>query len=525
MSKMFYNTHGKYIYICIEKITTMKKLSLLLSLLSVSALALVSCDSKVLTPTPDTLRVLRNPLSGWTLYLNRQWDENFWSEKSYDAMPTDVEGQCVKVSDYASTAYLRTNWNMMEPQEGEYFWNNPESRLYKLLKSVEERGMRIALRIVVDGRDQGQNTPLYVKEAGAKGFTHKVGNRECWSPYPDDPVFQVKYEKFIKALAAEFDDPDRMDFIDAYGLGKWGEAHSMIYRDPSNKIDVYNWITDLYAGAFKNTPLVINYHRVVGVQNVTGWGDPDPDSEALLESAIAKGYSLRHDAFGMNGYYQDWEKEFARKWNFQRPIIMEGGWITGAHHRYWIDPCGQYREGHDEDVRKGEYDASADACVNMMDLRAGNETPSWFRSFPLVRKFVAEGGYRLYPSRLELPRKAEQGSQVTLHHTWSNLGWGYCPNNIPQWHGRYKVAFALLDKNDKVVSYWVDPVADPALWLKGNDTSYDFSPEITAPEGNYTWAVAIVNTDKNDSVGIDLALDESLKTADGWFKLSKLSVK
>ena len=56
----------------------------------------------------------------------------------------------------------------------------------------------------------------------------------------------------------------------------------------------------------------------------------------------------------MHDYYQDWEKEFARKWNFRLPILMEGGWITDGTHRYWIDGSGNYREGHPVDVRTGE---------------------------------------------------------------------------------------------------------------------------------------------------------------------------
>ena len=95
----------------------------------------------------------------------------------------------------------------------------------------------------------------------------------------------------------------------------------------------------------------------------------------------------------MNGYYQDWEKEYAARWNYKRPIIMEGGWITGGTHRYWIDPSGEYRQGHPEDVRQGEFNASAEAHVNMMDFRIGDETNSWFtKSFSLVKRFIAEGG-------------------------------------------------------------------------------------------------------------------------------------
>ena len=144
---------------------------------------------------PDTTSVLKNPLTGWVMYLGRAWDENFWQTHHYDAMPVNGGDSTVRVSDYAGTCYIRINWNMLESKEGDYVWNDPDSRIYKLLASVRERGMRLAFRINVDSRDQGQNTPLYVKEAGAKGF-QAPNNPQIWSPYPDDAVFQQKYERF-----------------------------------------------------------------------------------------------------------------------------------------------------------------------------------------------------------------------------------------------------------------------------------------------------------------------------------------
>ena len=111
---------------------------------------------------PDTTSVLKNPLTGWVMYLGRAWDENFWQTQRYDAMPVNGGDSTVRVSDYAGTCYIRINWNMLESKEGKYVWNDPDSRIYKLLASVRERGMRLAFRINVDSRDQGQNTPLYV---------------------------------------------------------------------------------------------------------------------------------------------------------------------------------------------------------------------------------------------------------------------------------------------------------------------------------------------------------------------------
>lgn len=218
----------------------------------------------------------------------------------------------------------------------------------------------------------------------------------------------------------------------------------------------------MYSRCFTKVPLVINYHRLIGAENTSGWGALDPETEGLLESAINKGYSLRHDAFGMNGYYQDWEKQFAARWNYKRPIIMEGGWIV-SQHRYWLDPMG-YREGHPEDVRQGEFDASAEARVNMMDFRAGSETMSWFKCFGLVQRFVTEGGYRLYPDMVSLPKDVKSGEKITIVHRWNNMGWGYCPTNIPQWNQRYKVAFALLDDKNEVKRYLLIP---RQIYLRG----------------------------------------------------------
>src|SRR5690606_28303764 len=108
-------------------------------------------------------------------------------------------------------------------------------------------------------------------------------------------------------------------------------------------------------------------------------------------------------------------------------------------HRYWFfDDAYRYREGHPEDVRKGEFEDSLAACVNMMDFRYG-ETESWFeKAFPYVQRFIAEGGYRLYPDMISLPKEIKGGQNIRIVHRWNNMGWGYCPTNIKPWNQKYK---------------------------------------------------------------------------------------
>lgn len=471
---------------------------------------------------------LRNPLNGWVMYAARDESESYWDTEMY--VP-DL-GKKVKVADYASACYIRTSWASLNPAEGVYVWNDPSSRLGNLIRGAEKRGLPIAFRIVVDGRDQGMNTPSFVFDAGAEYYIENRNFPDRITPLPQDPVFKRYYTKFIEALAAEFDNPERCAFIDAYGLGKWGEAHNVIYENPDTssgenterlREEVFDWVTDLYSRCFTRVPLVINYHRLVGYPE--SWGPVNENSEKLLVKAINKGYSLRQDAFGMNDYYQSWEKQFAKTWNYKRPIIMEGGWITGGTHRYWIDPSGRYREGHPEDVRQGEFDASAEAHVNMMDFRAGYETETWFTlCFPLVQRFISEGGYRLYPDRIYLPEQMAPGAEVTIRHRWRNRGWGYFPNNIPQWNYKYKVAFALLDAGGEVKKVLVDTESEPSEWLKDTPAEYDLTATVDLPAGTYMWAVALVDTKNENKPAIQLAVNEE-KTADGWIKLSEVCVE
>ena len=49
---------------------------------------------------------------------------------------------------------------------------------------------------------------------------------------------------------------------------------------------------------------------------------------------------------------------------------------------------------------------------------------SWFNtSFDLVNRFVREGGYRLYPTKVSFVNKARQGELVSMQLNWRNVGW------------------------------------------------------------------------------------------------------
>lgn len=177
---------------------------ILLAMCSMSQIyAKIKNDTTVVVQ-PDVNRILRNPLSGWVIYASMSKDASeFWNE--YDHMYVPDLKKEVKLSDYAHTLYIRASWTDFNPNDGEYGWIT-NSNLKAYIDGAYKRNMRLAFRIVVDSRDKASEfTPQFVRNAGAKGFI----SRGKWSPYPDDPIFQKYYTKFVKALGKEFNDPKK----------------------------------------------------------------------------------------------------------------------------------------------------------------------------------------------------------------------------------------------------------------------------------------------------------------------------
>ena len=88
------------------------------------------------------------------------------------------------------------------------------------------------------------------------------------------------------------------------------------------------------------------------------------------------------------------------------------------------------------------------------------------------------------------------------------------------------MAFALLDKKTELPKYvFTDEQAEASEWLKGNPKDYIFSLNISdIKAGNYVWAIGIVDTLKDNGIGIQIAAKDNL-TNEGWLKLSEVKVK
>ena len=460
----------------------------------------------------DSVTLLRNPAMGWMLYEEGASFEP--KSKNYDPVIFWEEMDEVNASKYANILYIRVLWKVMEPEEGKYAWKFNKA-YQEYIKKAEARGLKLAFRIFFDN-----GTPDWVYKAGSKSTLDAPLNlKNDKQPYYDDPIFLSKLENFITAFAKEYDDTARVDYVDAYGLGRWGEGHGVTLKDQKNYKKVIEKVTGSYARHFKKILTVYNLSR-------SDWRF----SKSLVFDKL--GFLPRRDGVGSH-WYDDTERGYMKELFPTKAFIGEGCYWFGARDK---DTTYQTKTAFFDDKRfpgmKTWNDALSvaveDAIAsrsNTFDLRTPFESKTWIEKLPhKVQRFISHGGYRLYPESIAVQ---QSNRNLSIDHTWKNYGVGVLPNNHPNWNNKYKVAFALLDPISGKVAYRsIDRITNPGIWLKENMYSYyDYNFDIpkSVKKGNYQLAVAIIDETTGKS-GIKLAIKGN-ELLNDWSVIKKINIE
>lgn len=488
------------------------------ALILIAAILTIGCDSNhrdgvfniagnsLTELTADSVTLLRNPCMGWGLYDDASDDVQnaaaYWAAQDAAARK------------YASFFYVRWRWSDMEPEEGKYAWEVDEN--YKaLIQGALDRGLRLAFRVYDNGQDNVKaGTPDFVRKAGAQGYeVTGGGGKKFWTAYSDDTVFQEKWANFIRAFAAQYDDAQVVDFIDGFNLGWWGEGHHVNTKKPNNYPAVFDWVTDLYSQSFQ---------QVIPIQTLEGHNYDQFHKRAYNN----KGYGIRRDGLG-SMWFTDREQQIMHERFPGTLSIGESCWWQGStdDYRPW-DSDTKYKFNSWVDVYKLTYEHAVNYHFNTLDLREQAETKGWTERAPeLVQAFIVNGGYRFTPTLVSAPQRVRVGDTITIGHQWQNMAMGFFPNSNPKWNYKFKPAFALLDSGGNVVQLIIDTKAEPSEWIKGKEFRYAVADQVDQlPEGNYTLAVAIVNTQNENRPEIKLAIADT-QPINRWYPIGSLEVE
>lgn len=458
---------------------------------------------------PDTLSILRNPAMGWVMY-EEGWSFEESLRKWYDPVKFWQEMDEVQAHQYANILYIRVLWNVMEPEEGKYAWlYNEEFKAY--IQKAKDRGLKLAFRVFFDN-----GVPDFVYEAGAHSTLEPpMKRKKDKMPYFDDPVFLEKLSNFIAAFAKEYDDPDIVDFVDAYGLGRWGEGHGVTLKNKENLPMVIEKVTSEYARNFKHVLTVINFSQA-------DWKYMKP----LVFDRL--GFLPRRDGIG-SFWVSDKERVYLNELFPEKAHIGEGC--------YWFafpdkDSTAYDAFKKDKRFKMNSFSEAFTVAVgdalathsNTLDLRVPFQCKFWIEKLPdQVQRFITHGGYRLFPQTIVVE---QQGRDILIQHEWTNLGVGVLPNKHPNWNHKYKLCFSLLDSVTKEVKYsQLDISVEPADWVKGK--TYTYMSIVNLPKelqkGEYLLCVGLVDTTKGNLPGIKLALP-SESQMNGWTYIHKIKV-
>ena len=289
-----------------------------------------------------------------------------------------------KAADYSNILYIRMLWKDLEPEEGKYAWIYNE-RYKWYIQKAKDKGLKLAFRVFFHGVD---GVPSYVYEAGAT--ESPIDDEGKTQPYYDNPVFLEKLDKFIEAFAKEYDNPDEVDYIDAYGLGRWGEGHGLVLEKQDNLESVIRQITESYARHFKKVLTVMNLSQ-----------SDYRFSKPLVYDKL--GFLPRRDGIG-SFWFSNEERAMVHDELFpKRALIGEGCWWFNAQdgdnskYKHFQGDKRFAMNDFKEAFTVSVTDALDSHC-NTLDLRVPLQCKFWIEELPdQVQRFITLGGYRLYP--------------------------------------------------------------------------------------------------------------------------------
>lgn len=337
----------------------------------------------------------------------------------------------------ASTAYIRYNWEELEPAEGQYRWE----RIDEPLAAWSANGVRLAFRIMTtNAHTRGYYcSPKWLFDAGCRYHEYVRGGDDPTSggaaitriePDYGDPIYLEKHAAFLRALGERYDGDDRIEFLDIGSYGIWGEWHTQ----NASPWEVRRQIIDMYFDAFRKTPLVSM-----------------SDDPQALAYAIGRGAGFRRDGVG-----SPWHEE---RWiGSQRYVAVEGFGENWRRFPVVFEWFGNYDYLQS---RNWSFDRAVafmlDNHVTFINDNVGTVPPE---IWPRLEKLHRRSGYRFVLRDIRHPASVAAGSSLTIRLHVSNVGVG-------KLYRSYPLALYLLDGDGQILIERVQAEIDPRQWLPG----------------------------------------------------------
>lgn len=467
-------------------------------------------------PSWDSLRVLENPNKGWYQHLLDNQVEKYRVKDMavFDAFPG------------MDHVYIRLAWSFLEPEEGKYDWHLIDDVVTEFVPKGYGVSFAITSKetgkypIVVGQQRDGVQyaTPVWVKDAGAKGVVTESEGARSWSPVWDDPVYLQKLDAFQEAFAARYDGQLWVRYIDIGSIGEWGEGHTSNSTKIPPTVNEVKKNMDIFLKHFKHS-------LIVATDDLLYYGKPDDVANELYQYAVSNGMSVRDDS-PMVGWYLDqnldtWSvshPQFFTPLYLTKPIIME------LQHYGIVKNEGNWRGRNGEDIIPVYSHSGADIVRNVIKTMHATyigfhgSVEEWFADNPDLSKELANKcGYWYFLVNASYPSIMKTGENK-LSLSWLNKG------VAPAYHP-YQLVFRLTNRETGKNTDIILPDSNNRNWQPDEvcEENYSFNLPSSMGTGDYTLSFKLQYVTAEKDRLVDVAIDKE-RISDGFVYIGQVEV-
>jgi hypothetical protein len=466
-----------------------------------------------LTPLHDATRTLANPHKGWYHHFPDNHPNKYEIRRDFDL--TEFPGM--------DHLYIRLAWAYLEPEEGRFDW----AVIDRLIEKWTAHGLGISFRIScketsTDRIEQQYATPLWVKEAGAKGGYYRMGKpagpEAPWEVDYSDPVFLAKLEKFLAAFAARYDGKPWLRYMDIGSIGDWGEGHSWAGSRKPLSFAVRKVHIDLHLKYFKRTPLVISDDYVYHMDDLA-------ERARLHQYVLTNSISYRDDSIMVDGNFSHASDRFTvRSPEFFADAYLNSPTVLELEHYgkvkqlgNWEAKPGSSASKHGKGKTGPDYFRGAIDLLHATYIGHHGYAHEWLAdNSELTKELLNRCGYWLFPKSIELPSTVAVGSDVPFRVTVDNRG------VAPPYHP-YDLRVRLSNGD---VS-WVGVIGrTDRSWLPGAPIIVQNQLTLPAdlPPGRYVASLGLFDSSSGKERPVEFALQAKIREPDGYYRVAEVAV-
>lgn len=404
------------------------------------------------------------------------------------------------------TIYLRLAWSYLEPEEGKFNWELIDT----VINRWTEKGYNISFRITCkETHYMVFATPEWVMKAGAKGSFRDETKKKNWEPDYGDPIFLEKLENFHKAFAARYAGKSWLEYIDIGSIGEWGEGHTAYSGWHDVPVEVVRKHIEMHRRCYPDNVLIIS-------DDYLEQRDLDDGADLEILDICMKNHIGFRDDSSCVYWYTILGFGYS---NIRSPEIFDMVWekipvVLEADHYNSIKKYKLWDEGRRFEKGIEETHASI--------IGFHHWPREWLsENQALAEKLANKCGYWYFPKYAILPDTLRRNSDHNyLRMTWENHG------VAPAYH-HFDLRLQLKNKETGKIVIFDLTESDNLKWMPGRIVGeyYNLKSVSSLASGKYEIKIGLFDGCTGKEVSVMLALNNSRRSGDGYYKMGEIIVR